>query len=339
MIVNYSLKYYVSCGKIYIIEISINDNRNLSAYGLPCASSGVFMRRTAKITKTAKIASAIMLVIMMMLTICSCGSSDNTSRSDMPELNIGGVIYAPYFYRNADGDYDGIDAELAREACARLGYRPSFEEVSIGTQFSVLESGDIDCVWSCISMDEYNVGVEEGSYMWAGPYLYSQRVVMVKSDSDIQTIADLEGKRVGVQTGSASENIIIQRMSDGKFPGIEQLTVMESVGNIFTALRKDYVDAIAGHEAALNIYADEYPGQYRCLNMSIRKERLGVAFRKDGDAELAYKLDRALKGMSEDGTTQRIIEKYGLNAEQNIIKAAGTTDEKSDGGSEDELAG
>lgn len=300
------------------------------------------MKRTAQNTSTAKIAQAIMLAVMIILTFCSCGSSDNTADEDLPELKIGGVVYAPYFYRNADGDYDGIDAELAREACARLGYRPSFEEIGIGTQFSVLESGDVDCVWSCISMDEYDVGIEEGSYMWAGPYLYSQRVIMVKTDSDIQTIDDLAGKRLCVQSGSASENIILQRMSDGTFPQIEQLTVMESIGNIFTALRKDYADAIAGHEAALNTYAEEYPGQYRCLNMNIRKERLGVAFRKDGDAELVYRLNRTLEKMSEDGTTESIIEKYGLDVEQNVIKngtdEAAADIQKTDGGPEDEPA-
>ncbi len=302
--------------------------------------SGAFMKRTAKTAKNAKTASVIMLVIIMILTFCSCGNRDNATDEDLPELKIGGVVYAPYFYRNADGDYDGIDADLAREACARMGYRPSFEEIGIGTQFSVLENGEVECIWSCISMDEYDVGIEEGSYMWAGPYLYSQRVIMVKNDSDIQTIDDLEGKRVCVQSGSASENIILQRISNGTFPEIKQLTVMESIGNIFTALRKDYADAIAGHEAALNTYAGEYPGKYRCLNMNIRKERLGVAFRKDGDAVLVHRLDEILKEMSEDGTTESIIENYGLDVEQNVVKdntSENAADmQKTDGGPENE---
>lgn len=274
--------------------------------------------------RSAAAAAAIILVIM---TFASCGSSGG-GQADMPELKIGGVIYAPYFYRDVDGDYDGIDVELAREACSRMGYSPSFEGLEIGGQLSALEAGAVDCVWSCISMDEYDSGENEGKYMWAGPYLYSQRVVMVKTDSSIRQISDLSEKKIGVQAGSASENVILQEMSDGVFPEVMQLTSLDSLGKVFTALKKDYVDAVAGHESALNVYADEYPGEYRCLETSIRKERLGAAFRKDADAELVKKLNDTLQEMTEDGTTEKIIKKYGLDVERNIY-----------GGSDDEATG
>ena len=270
--------------------------------------------------KKIKAFAAAIVIIMILFSACGSITADKDAVQDLPEIKIGGVIYAPYFYRNVDGDYDGIDVRLAREACRRIGYEPVFDDYKVGTQLAMLDSGAVDCVWSCISMDEYGGDGENSRYMWAGPYLYSQRVVMVKNDSDIQTLDDLNGRRVGVQTGSASEKVMLQGMKDknGTFYGIKQLTVLDSLGQVFTALKKGYVDAIAGHEAALNIYAEDYPGQYRCLNMTIRRERLGVAFRKDGDAELAQKLEETLDEMTADGTTEGIIKDYGLDVERNL---------------------
>ncbi len=273
-------------------------------------------RNMKKITGFA----AAIILILTLLSACGWSTADNDDGQKLPEIKIGGVIYAPYFYRNIDGDYDGIDVRLAREACSRMGYSPVFADYKVGTQLAMLESGAVECIWSCVSMDEYGGDGENSRYMWAGPYLYSQRVVMVKNDSDIQTLDDLNGRRVGVQTGSASEKVILQGMKDkdGIFSGIKQLTVLDSLGQVFTALKKGYVDAIAGHESALNIYAEDYPGQYRCLNMTIRRERLGVAFRKDGDAELAHELKKTLDEMTADGTTEGIIKDYGLDVERNL---------------------
>ena len=57
-------------------------------------------------------------------------------------------------------------------------------------------------------------------------------------------------------------------------------------------MRKGYVDAIAGHEGTLLVYTQDYPGQYRYLNMSIHKSKLGVAFSKQGDARIVKKLKK-----------------------------------------------
>ena len=133
---------------------------------------------------------------MALFSACGAITADNDAASDMPEMKIGGVIYEPYFYRNIDGDYDGIDVRLAREACSRMGYRPVFDDYKVGTQLAILDSGAADCIWSCISMDEYGGEGADSRYMWAGPYLYSQRVMMVKNDSNIQTLEDLNGRIV-----------------------------------------------------------------------------------------------------------------------------------------------
>ena len=258
-----------------------------------------------------------LLCLLVLLPLCGCAKPVQEA-AVLPELRIGASIYAPYFFRDADGGYSGIDAQIAQEACRRIGYTAVFKEIELDNRFPTLASGSVDCLWSCLSMQD-----REAEYLWAGPYLYAQRVVAVRTDSEIQTLDDLRNKRVSVQAGSTSESILLGKRN-ADIPELRQLTVFSTIGEVFTALRKGYVDAAAGMEGALLVYLNEYPGAYRCLNMSIQTEPLGVAFRQGSDEALVSALHEALREMLADGTTAEIIASYGLDVQKNVY--GGSTD-------------
>ena len=157
----------------------------------------------------------------------------------------------------------------------------------------------------------------EEDYLWAGPYLYTRRVVVVPKKSKIEQLSDLKNKSVAVQANSTSEDIFLKERIP-ELALVDQIYSYRALGEVFTALRKGYVDAIAGHEAALLIYTQEYPDQYRYLNLNLEKSRLGIAFSKEGDAALAEELTKTLREMTEDGTVGEILTKYGLDVEKNI---------------------
>ena len=154
-------------------------------------------------------------------------------------------------------------------------------------------------------------------YLWAGPYLYTRRVVVVPEESEIMQLSDLKHKSVAVQANSTSEAVFLNETAT-ELSQVDQIYSYRTLGQVFTALRKGYVDAAAGHEAALLIYTQEYPEQYHYLNLSVGKSKLGIAFSKEGDAALAEELTRTLHEMTEDGTVGEIIAKYGLDVEKNI---------------------
>lgn len=255
---------------------------------------------------------ALLLCLTILFLLAGCARRDAQSAEEMPELRIGVSIYSPYFYRDLNGSYAGVDRELAVEACARIGVRPVFCELELNERFPSLASGTVDCLWSCLSMDG-----REDDYLWAGPYLYTRRVLVVHADSDFQSPSDLSGRRIAVQAHSTSESLLLEN-PDGDLPRPGQLSAFSTVGEVFTALRKGYVDAIAGPETALRLYTDDYPDQYRSLSMSLHRESLGVAFSLDADAALVERLGQALSDMTEDGTTAAILEKYGLDVSENL---------------------
>ena len=231
--------------------------------------------------------------------------------NSLPELVIGGAEYAPYFYTDTD-EYTGIDVELATEACRRMGYRPVFVSLDLENRAKALSNGSVDCLWTCLTMDG-----REDEYTWAGPYLYTRRVYVVPQNSSIQNAEDLAGKKVSVQAASTSEEIMLEGKVEA-LNKVDTFVVYQSLGEVFMALRRGYVDAMIGHEGALKIYTEQYPGEYRYLAMDLIRSRLGVAFRKGEHEELAAQLTQTLQEMTEDGTTAAILEKYGLDVEQNL---------------------
>lgn len=165
----------------------------------------------------------------------------------------------------------------------------------------------------------------EEDYQWAGPYLYSRQVIAVNSDSRIYTFEDLSDKNVGVQITTRAANLFLHTI-DSDLPEVKQVNCFATTEDMFAALRKGYVDAIAGHEALLNQFIANGKGEYRLLEESPHISRVGVAFEKGTHVELAKEMDELIKEMSQDGTIGSIAEKYGLDADKVVV--GGKTDEE-----------
>lgn len=265
--------------------------------------------------KRTKFSTFICFLVFCIVTVlCGCQKEDKESDKKLPEIRVGGVVYEPYFYKDVDGEFAGIDVELAKEAFHRMGYEPVFVEVGIARVDQALSEGIVDCVWSCYTMEE-----REDKYLWAGPYLYTRRVLTVKTGSDIKTIEDLKGKTIAVQSNSMMEKIFLENMNP-EIPTEHKLHTYRTIAEAFTALRKGYVDAVGGHEATLRQYTAEYPEDYRYLNISLYRSRLGVAFAKDGDEQLVQKLTQTLDEMREDGAITETLTAYHLDVESNLYK-------------------
>ena len=246
-----------------------------------------------------------------------CGiKKEKTSDSELPEIVIGIDYFEPYSYQTSDGEYKGIDVELAEEAFQRLGYQPEFEKVVWEDKEKLLSDGTIDCLWSCYSMNE-----RENKYQWAGPYMYSRQMVAVRSDSQIYALKDLEGKRAAAQATTKASGVFLHEI-DSPVPQLKQVNCFSTTEELFAALRKGYVDAIAGHEAMITAFVKGGNGNYRLLEESPYVSELGVAFEKGAHQDLAERLAETLKAMEADGTIARIVEKYGLDAAKVVWKGA-----------------
>ena len=252
---------------------------------------------------------AVLLAGSLMLGGCGV-KKEKEADSELPKIVIGMDYFEPYSYQASDGEYKGIDVELAEEAFQRLGYQPRFENIVWEDKDELLADGTIDCLWSSYSMNG-----REDKYQWAGPYLYSRQMVVVKNESEIQTLSDLKGKRIAVQATTKAEDLFLHKI-ESDLPQMEQVNCFSTTNEIYAALRKSYVDAIAGHEAMLGSLVKEGKDAYRMLDESIYKSELGVAFKKGTHEEVAADLTETLKKLQREGITEKIVTKYGLDADE-----------------------
>ena len=254
---------------------------------------------------------AIRLIAVFMAAAClllsgcaNTGAPD--AQTEKKTLVIGSDIYSPYFYLDDDGDFAGIDVEIATEACRRLGMTPKFRQIAWQNKDDCLSDGTVDCLWGSFSMNG-----RENKYAWAGPYMYSRQVVIVKATSDIRTLSDLNGKYVAVQNASKPDELFSNDAISGV--SVEKIYSFASMSSVFAALKRGLVDAGAGHETACLDYINNISGEYRVLDEALLTANLGVAFFKDTGAEQAGQLTDVLTEMKNDGTIRKILENYSLD--------------------------
>ena len=241
--------------------------------------------------------------------LTACGGTD-AKNSDLPQILIGSDTYPPYIYLNNDGTPAGIDVEIATEAFRRMGYAARFEVIDWEQKTALVESGAIDCIWGCFSMQG-----RETLYRWAGPYMVSRQVVAVNADSSIQSLSDLAGKTVMVQSTSKPESIFLSG-SDPRIPQTVEVFSIEDRSVQYAMLACGYVDAIAAHETAILQYMKDNNAAFRILEEPLLVTGLGVAFAKNDSRGLDLQLNDTFAQMREDGTLERIVGKYLEHASQ-----------------------
>lgn len=241
--------------------------------------------------------------------LTACGGTD-AKNSNLPQILIGSDTYPPYIYLNNDGTPAGIDVEIATEAFRRMGYAARFEVIDWEQKTALVESSAIDCIWSCFSMQG-----RETLYRWAGPYMVSRQVVAVNADSSIQSLSDLAGKTVMVQSTSKPEGIFLSG-SDPRIPQTVEVFSIEDRSVQYAMLACGYVDAIAAHETAILQYMKDNNAVFRILEEPLLVTGLGVAFAKNDSRGLDHQLNDTFAQMREDGTLERIVGKYLEHASQ-----------------------
>lgn len=238
--------------------------------------------------------------------LCGCHPTKAADKAgaELPAIVVGVDNYPPFNYTSSDGTPTGIDIELATEAFRRMGYKAEFVTINWEEKKTLVESGEIDCIWSSFSMS----GREE-EYQWAGPYMLSRQVVAVRTDSPIYTLEDLADKTLVVQSTTLPEGLFLHSEENG-LPKLRAIYSLQDRELIYTTLIKGYADALAAHETAIQQFMQDYNVHYRVLEEPLEVVGLGAAFAKEDDRGIAQELTAVFAEMLADGTTREIISRY-----------------------------
>ena len=219
------------------------------------------------------------------------------------KMVIGYTVYEPMNYTDADGNFTGFDTELAEAVCEQLGVEPEFVEINWDTKETELAAKSIDCIWNGLTL----TADREENMACTQAYVKNAQVVVVKEGTEYASTADLVGKTVVAEAGSAGETTIQEDESlaqaDYISKGVQTDCLMEVAAGTADAAVLDLTLASAmigeGTDYADLKIVDE-------LNV----EEYGVAFRKGSD--VAEAVNAAFDALKADGTMQALADKYDL---------------------------
>ena len=219
------------------------------------------------------------------------------------KMVIGYTVYEPMNYTDADGNFTGFDTELATAVCEKLGVEPEFVEINWDTKVVELDAKSIDCIWNGMTLTDDIMA----NTATTKAYAKNAQVVVVKDGTDYNSTADLVGKTVVAEAGSAGEAAI---------EGDENLAQADYVSKSVQTDCLMEVAAGTADAAVLDLtLANAMIGEgtdYASLKIvdELNAEEYGVAFRKGSDTAAA--VDAVFDELKADGTMQALADKYDL---------------------------
>lgn len=216
--------------------------------------------------------------------------------------------YPPFGYMDDSGEYVGFDLDLAQKVCDNLGWTLEKKPINWDSKDMELNSGTIDCIWN-----GFTINGREDDYTWSDPYLDNEQVIVVAADSGIETLEDLAGRNVVVQTASAALDALNSDANAELTASFASLTENADYNTAFMNIDSGAADAVAVDIGVANYQlAQREEGKYVILDEPIQSEQYGIGFKK-GNEELRDQVWAEVLKLYEDGTVTELAEQYGVD--------------------------
>ena len=241
-------------------------------------------------------------LLAMIMIFSGCGQLENQTK-----LIIGlDDHYAPMGFRDESGEIIGFDIDLAKEVAKRLAVEFEFKPIDWNKKIEELNSGNVDIIWNGLDVTD-----ERKKYiLFSKPYMDNRQILLVKAGDDhgIRSAGDLDGKIVGTQAGSNSEDYI--NANDVLKSSFADFKTYRNFKDAFAALESDKVDVLICDEIAARYEISKIPKKFNIIEMTIGPvTEIAVGFRK-GDVELHDRVQKVFDDMIKDGTARKISERW-----------------------------
>ncbi|ESX19326.1 MULTISPECIES: transporter substrate-binding domain-containing protein [unclassified Mesorhizobium] len=224
--------------------------------------------------------------------------------------------WPPQSFLDDSNQLVGFDIDVSKEIARRLGVEVSFDTPDWATMTGGHWQGRYDLGVGSVTPTKARAKVID----FEGIYYYSPYVYVVHKDSPAKSVADLNGKIIGVETATTSEDFI-RRQLEIDAPGLPPIEYKLEPGEIrtFADSMLPFDDLRLGDGVRLNaVIAPEQTAQNAIKNgYPLRVLEGGYAFREPlvviaekGDAEWNAKIGAILDEMKKDGTLAKLTTKW-----------------------------
>ncbi|AZO94338.1 transporter substrate-binding domain-containing protein [Halocella sp. SP3-1] len=245
----------------------------------------------------------IVLLSLLLLLVITMFSSFTIYAASLTEVIEKGEIsfamsggYPPFNFYNEHNELVGYDVDVAAEIASRLGVE--FEPVTTAWDGIIegLRAGRYDGILGSMAITPSRLEVVDFSI----PYYYSGAQLIVADDSLIETPADIDGKTVGVTTGTTFAEDARKLGAKINLYEDDNQTLMELMNGRIDGVISDRMVGVGFKNKG---YAVKMAGEL------LRTEDIAVAFRKE-DSTLLVEVNKILLEMHKDGTLAGIGDKW-----------------------------
>ena len=251
---------------------------------------------------------ALLLAILMVASLCACGQKD--TGSDLQTVTKGKLTmstnaqFPPYESVADDGKgyegtgFEGIDIEIAYALAQKLGLELVVDDMDFDSALSAVQTGKSDIVAAGVTVTPER----QNTMSFTDSYANGVQVVIVKEGSDIKSIDDLEGKKIGTQRGTTGYLYCSDDFGEDAVVAYDNgLTAVQALNN-------GQVDAVVIDNEPAKAYVESNPG-LKILDTSYAEEDYAIGMNKSNTA-LLEAVNAALEELKADGTLQSIVDKY-----------------------------
>lgn len=252
--------------------------------------------------KGLKALSLLILIGALSVVLVACGSDEKTSGSedDVKEeftFAMSG-LYPPFNY-NENGELVGFDVEIGNALAEKMGMEAKPVANPWQTILAALQSEKFDAIIGSMAITEER----QKEVNFTLPYYESGAQVFIGVDNEeIQSVDDLQGKKIGVVMASTFEDVAKEYTDD--------VTTYDSdVTALQDLLVKGRLDAVITDQL-VGLYAiTQNDLAIKSVDEPIFLDQMGIPVIKE-NTELLEKLNAALEEIKSDGTYAEIAEKY-----------------------------
>jgi len=236
-----------------------------------------------------------LLSFLLIFSVVLAGCSEEAAKETKSRLEvikdrgklIGGVnADIPGFgYVDSDGSYSGMDVDITKAVAAAVfgdATAVDFRPLSAEERFIAVQTGEVDVLarnTTHTTSRDASVGLA-----FAPVTFYDGQGMMVRKDSGIESLEDLEGARISVESGTTTELNLADQMR--KLGVSYEPVVFDSQDAAVAAYEQGSVDAYTTDRSGLVSRRSTLsnPDDHLILTQVISKEPLAPAV-KDGDSK------------------------------------------------------
>lgn len=256
-------------------------------------------------TQRTKFKSMLLSAAFFALSVSAGHAADLTVGA-----NIGNV---PWEFQDASGNVVGFEVDLVNEIGKRLGKSVEFVNTPFNGLFSAVQSDRINIGISSITITDKRLE----SVAFAQPYYDSDQSLTVVASTGITGLKDMEGKTIGVDTGSTGDMWAEKNKSKYNFGEVRRY---EGLSPAMLDLAAGRIDGYVSDIPALLYYVKDKP-ELKVVERIPTGEKYSMMFKK-GDP-LATQVNDVITTLKREGFIAKLHENwFGVKAEDTTSSVA-----------------